>query len=126
MVRSLGVLLVILAGCFASKAEQQTAGEEQEVFGLKAVGDVKPAPFDGKRALKYVEALCDIGPRQSGTPGMREVFSDFNLICRYAEVEIALARGKKTYDKRETIRTQDAEREARATIVHGQRWYGQG
>src|SRR3954467_2536096 len=41
-----------------------------------------------------------------------------------AKVEIALARGKKIYDKRETIKTQDAEREARAVVVHGQRSYG--
>ena len=43
-----------------------------------------------------------------------------------AKVEIALARGKKTYDKREAIRAQDAEREKRAVVVHGQRRYGQG
>jgi SsrA-binding protein len=41
-----------------------------------------------------------------------------------AKVEIALARGKKIYDKRETIKAQDAEREARAAMVHGQRRYG--
>src|SRR3982074_1712485 len=29
-----------------------------------------------------------------GTPRMREVFSDFSLISRYAEVEIALAKGE--------------------------------
>ena len=29
-----------------------------------------------------------------GTSDMREVFSDFNLICRYAEVEIALAKAE--------------------------------
>src|ERR1700682_5761681 len=29
-----------------------------------------------------------------GTPEMREVFSDFSLISRYAEVEIALARAE--------------------------------
>ena len=29
-----------------------------------------------------------------GTPAMREVFSDFSLITRYAEVEIALARAE--------------------------------
>ena len=40
------------------------------------------------------------------------------------KVEIALARGKKIYDKRETIRRQDAEREARGVVVQGQRWYG--
>jgi SsrA-binding protein len=39
-----------------------------------------------------------------------------------AKVEITLARGKKIYDKRATIRAQDAEREARATVMHGQRW----
>ncbi len=43
-----------------------------------------------------------------------------------AKVEIALARGKKIYDKRETIRTQDAEREARVALIHGQRRYGSG
>ena len=42
-----------------------------------------------------------------------------------AKVEIALARGKKTYDKRETLKRQDAERELRAAVVHGQRMYGQ-
>ena len=36
-----------------------------------------------------------------------------------------LARGKKTYDKREAIRAQDAEREARAAaLLPGQRWVG--
>src|SRR5258708_3571791 len=29
-----------------------------------------------------------------GTPAMREVFSDFNLVSRYAEVEIALAKAE--------------------------------
>jgi SsrA-binding protein len=42
-----------------------------------------------------------------------------------AKVEIALARGKKIYDKRETIRREDAEREARAVVIHGQRRYRQ-
>ena len=41
-----------------------------------------------------------------------------------AKVEIALARGKKVYDKRETLRAQDAERELRAAVLHGQRWSG--
>jgi SsrA-binding protein len=39
-----------------------------------------------------------------------------------AKIEIALARGKKTYDKRETLRTKDAEREVRAVALQGQRW----
>src|SRR5688572_21298872 len=32
----------------------------------------RPAPFDGERAMKYLEAVCKIGPRVSGTDGMRD------------------------------------------------------
>jgi glutaminyl-peptide cyclotransferase len=31
----------------------------------------KPAPFDGKRAMGYLETVCKIGPRMSGTDGMK-------------------------------------------------------
>jgi glutaminyl-peptide cyclotransferase len=31
-----------------------------------------PVPFDGKRAMGYVEDLCKIGPRISGTEGMKK------------------------------------------------------
>jgi glutaminyl-peptide cyclotransferase len=37
-----------------------------------AEGEVKPAKFDGDRALKYLKQLCDIGPRISGTDGMKK------------------------------------------------------
>jgi SsrA-binding protein len=38
-----------------------------------------------------------------------------------AKVELALARGKKRFDKRETMKTREAEREARAAIARGRR-----
>jgi len=60
-----------------------------------------------------------------GREGMTAVATRLYFKGGLAKVEIALARGKKTYDKRETIRTQDAERVARATVVQGQRWYRQ-
>jgi hypothetical protein len=31
----------------------------------------KPVAFDGKRAMGYLEAICKIGPRMSGTDGMK-------------------------------------------------------
>jgi SsrA-binding protein len=37
------------------------------------------------------------------------------------KVELALAKGKKVADKREAVRTRDAEREARAAIARGRR-----
>src|SRR5207248_2038115 len=58
-------------------------GEEQEPFALqKGAGNVTPAAFDGKRAMKYLQAICDIGPRQSGTKGMREQIA---LITKHFE-----------------------------------------
>ncbi len=32
--------------------------------------EVKQIPFDGKQAMEYLKALCDIGPRISGSEGM--------------------------------------------------------
>jgi hypothetical protein len=32
----------------------------------------KPAAFDAKRAVEYLEAICKIGPRMSGTTGMKK------------------------------------------------------
>jgi SsrA-binding protein len=37
------------------------------------------------------------------------------------KVEIALAKGKKQADKRETVKTREAEREARAAMTRGRR-----
>ena len=51
-----------------------------------------------------------------GTPAMREVFSDFSLICRYAEVEIALARAEARCG---VIPVEAAEEIAKRTNVSG-------
>jgi SsrA-binding protein len=58
--------------------------------------------------------------------GMTAVATRIYFKGGLAKVEIALARGKRIYDKRETIRERDADREARATVMQGQRRYGQG
>jgi hypothetical protein len=34
--------------------------------------ETKPVKFDGDRALKYLKQLCDIGPRISGSDGMKK------------------------------------------------------
>jgi hypothetical protein len=34
--------------------------------------DARPVEIDGKRAMGYLRAVCDIGPRMSGTAGMRQ------------------------------------------------------
>lgn len=57
--------------------------------------------------------------------GMTAVATRLYFKGGWVKVEIALARGKKIYDKRQTLKTQEAEREARAAMVHGRRRYGQ-
>jgi len=54
-----------------STAESGKAGRDEFASdrGAAAPGE-RPAPFDGKRAMGYLEALCKIGPRISGTEGM--------------------------------------------------------
>lgn len=51
--------------------------------------------------------------------GMTAVATRLYFKGGWVKVEIALARGKKIHDKRETIKTQDAEREARAAMARG-------
>ncbi len=37
-----------------------------------AIPEAKPALFDGKQAMEYLKAVCAIGPRMSGTEGMKK------------------------------------------------------
>src|SRR5688572_20355986 len=53
--------------------ERQRPGFAQDrVPPMLPKGDEKPAPFDGKRAMGYLRDICAIGPRMSGTPGMKK------------------------------------------------------
>jgi glutaminyl-peptide cyclotransferase len=108
--RTMGIVLVVLAGCFTSAtptsadkkypfpgAGEGGGTEEQEVFPLQQGGkDIKPVAFDGKRAMKYLQAICDIGPRQSATAGMRK---QIELVTKHFEdlgvkVEVQTFSGK--------------------------------
>lgn len=51
-------------GCFAS-------GGAGETDFARDRGGESPVPFDGKRAMGYLEEVCKIGPRKSGTEGMK-------------------------------------------------------
>jgi hypothetical protein len=57
-----GFVLVFLAGC-----DQNTATAPESAAAGQPIAAV---PFDGERALGYLEDICRIGPRVSGTEGM--------------------------------------------------------
>jgi hypothetical protein len=74
---------MFLAGCVQEASTQlsssasTTAGEEEEAFayrdafaGDREASEIATVSFDGKRALDYLELVCKIGPRISGTEGM--------------------------------------------------------
>jgi hypothetical protein len=71
MSRLAGSVLVLAAavvvGCFMSKSSTENAGPT-EFAADRALPE--PAPFDAARAMSYLEKLCAIGPRISGTEGM--------------------------------------------------------
>jgi hypothetical protein len=78
--------------------------EQNSQFGADRVkDDFKPVPFDGKRAMKYLQSICALGPRMSGTGGMRKQqdlikkhFEDLNAKVTYQsfEAEQKSVRGK--------------------------------
>ena len=79
MARLLGVLVVLAAAWVAMPfiISNNNAGDGEEQGGFASDREPlgkggKPIPFDGKRAMGYLEAICAIGPRMSGTPGMEK------------------------------------------------------
>jgi hypothetical protein len=56
-----------------AKVSDSPKPREQFAAGNPALpATIGPAPFDGKRALGYVRELCKIGPRISGSEGMKK------------------------------------------------------
>lgn len=70
-------LLLVLLGCLLmiepwnGSAETQPRKEESG-FAADRFPAADPLPFDAKRAMGYLEDVCKIGPRISGTAGMKK------------------------------------------------------
>ncbi len=66
------VLLALgVEGCMNGSAEPPPK-KSGDAFAADRVEPAKPVAFDAKRALGYLEALCKIGPRISGSEGMKK------------------------------------------------------
>ncbi|HTU17522.1 MAG TPA: M28 family peptidase [Gemmataceae bacterium] len=69
---ALTVLLTLGAeGCMNGSAETPTK-RSGDAFAADREAPVKPASFDAERAMGYLKALCKIGPRISGSEGMKK------------------------------------------------------
>jgi glutaminyl-peptide cyclotransferase len=63
----------VLMPFFGSSHGKTADGQEKQgtPFAADRVPpEVAAAPFDGKRAMGYLDAICELGPRMSGTAGM--------------------------------------------------------
>ena len=72
----LGMLLIMIAtiGCQAGSSGAEPPGktEHDEFASDRETTTTDPVPFNGKRAMGYLEDVCKIGPRISGTEGMKK------------------------------------------------------
>lgn len=60
-------MILSLAGTLLLGAAQA----EEIVAKAEVAAKVEPVRFDGKRSYGYLKAICDLGNRMSGSPGMR-------------------------------------------------------
>ncbi|MFO0881241.1 MAG: M28 family peptidase [Gemmataceae bacterium] len=68
-----GVVGLLMFQPWASTAESSDRPREEFAAEREAApGSEKPVAFDGKRAMEYLEEVCKIGPRISGTEGMKK------------------------------------------------------
>ncbi len=65
------VLALAVEGCMNGSAEPPIK-KSGDAFAADREEAAKPAAFDAKRAHGYLEALCKIGPRISGSEGMKK------------------------------------------------------
>src|SRR5262245_23166504 len=71
-------MLLAGAGCYHSETAAQDRSNDSKKKRDEFASDQAPAepakmiPFDGKRAIQYLQDLCKIGPRISGSDGMKK------------------------------------------------------
>ncbi len=75
--------------------------KKRDEFAGDRIPAGKPVPFDGERAMSYIKALCDLGPRMSGTPAMKK---QQELIRKHFEDLGAKVRAENFDGKQTTVR----------------------
>jgi hypothetical protein len=105
MVRVAGVFILMAvfmsSGCETQKGNAEPVKKKNSESSFAADredgGDNGSSGFDGKRAMGYLEEICKIGPRISGTAGMRK---QQELIIKHFKALGATVQ-KQTFDARQ-------------------------
>jgi glutaminyl-peptide cyclotransferase len=113
-------LIVLQVGCAQSQSKPQRDEFASDRGGDKK--DVKPVTIDGKRTMGYLEAVCKIGPRISGSEGMKKQqeliekhFDDLGGKVRYQKFT-AKQRGRKATDMANLIVSYHPDRARRVIL----------
>ena len=105
------------AWCTVERGEAWLKGMNVQIMTNAAFG------HESKRARKLLLHAREIEQiaRATEREGMTVAATRLYFKDGRVKVELALARGKKQADKRETLKTKEADREARAAIARGRR-----
>ncbi len=105
-----------LAGAYVSirGAEAFLLGAEIQPYQPKNA----PLDFDSTRAKKLLLSKAEITElaKAEGTKGLTIVANKVYNTGRFLKVGIAIARGKKKFDKRESIKKRDTERDLKRSL----------
>lgn len=100
-------------------------GGEAHVRGV-SIPPMQGSPFshEPKRPRKLLLNPREIEKLKYGVErdGMTVTVTKLYFKNGFAKIEIALARGKKKGDKRESLKKKDAEKDARAAMARGRKW----
>jgi hypothetical protein len=120
------VVIVVASGCFVlSKqpggSDRETAREKETEFAADRDGG--KGGFDAKRAMGYLEAVCKIGPRISGTEGMTKQqeliekhFKDLGAKVEYQKFTARQASRRRPTEMANMIVSWHPEREKRVIL----------
>jgi glutaminyl-peptide cyclotransferase len=67
-----GLVWLIVLGCGAAEPAAKRATKGDGFASDRAAPTAAPIAFDAARAMDYLKAVCKIGPRISGTDGMKQ------------------------------------------------------
>jgi hypothetical protein len=122
------VAALVVSGCFvmskppAGTAEDDTAKDKESGFAAGR-GAAQGVAIDRKRAMGYLEAVCKIGPRISGTEGMKKQqeliekhFKDLGAKVAYQKFSVRQVSQRQPTEMANMIISWNPERERRVIL----------
>jgi hypothetical protein len=128
----IGICLVFVSAAFLAvgafmfprrEADSPVQERQRDAFAFDRDGEPTAIAFDGQRAMQYLKQICALGPRQSGTDGMKKqqellkkYFEDHDLKVRFQRFEAKQRQREGTVAMANLIISWHAERNRRVIL----------